>query len=63
MNMEKLKQWANAYPLEVFPEPDFKRVNEILVANGMTLDAVSASVIRHTLARVLDILNNQLRGE
>ena len=44
---EKLTAWASAYPLEVFPEPDLKKVHALLQAEGMTLDAVSASNMRH----------------
>ena len=54
--LEELRKWADAYPLEVFPEPDLKRAAEVLGAADMTLDAISAYVIRKTLARVKEIV-------
>jgi hypothetical protein len=49
---QEILDWCAAYPLSVFPEPDMAKAHEALQAAGMTLDAVSASVIRHTLRRV-----------
>lgn len=54
--MRELDTWAKAYPLDIFPEPDFKRANEILHAHGMTVDAISASAMRHLLVRVQEIV-------
>ena len=51
-------QWANAYPLDVFPEPskeDFHRAHELLKTIGFTLDRFSASMARHTLVGVARI--------
>lgn len=53
--LERVQQWADAYPLEVFPEPDFKRAHEVLTAAGMTLDAISASNMRHSMKGVREI--------
>ncbi len=47
--LDEIRQWASAYPVAVFPEPDFKRANELLQAGGMSIDAVSASNMRHVL--------------
>ena len=47
--LDKILQWAQAYPLDVFPEPDFKRVHEVLKAAGLSLDQVSASNMRHVV--------------
>ncbi len=49
---EKLLQWAKAYPLSVFPEPDMARASELLQAGGMSLDAISASNMRHVIEQV-----------
>jgi hypothetical protein len=43
---QRIVQWADAYPLAVFPEPDFKAVQQALSAAGLSLDAVSASNMR-----------------
>ena len=41
--LEQIVEWSKAYPIDVFPEPDFEKVAKVLKDNGMTLDAVSAS--------------------
>ena len=45
-------QWSQAYPLDVFPEPDLKKAHELLMAGGMSLDAISAHIMRKTLANI-----------
>jgi hypothetical protein len=57
----KIQQWANAYPLEVFPEPDFKKTAQVLKENGMTIDAISASNMRHVLSGIKDIVADAIR--
>ena len=47
--LNKIVQWAKAYPLDVFPEPDFAKVREALQAAGLSLDQVSASNMRHVI--------------
>lgn len=54
--LEKIETWARAYPLDVFPEPDFTKAHEALKANGMTLDAISASAIRHVIDGIKHIV-------
>jgi hypothetical protein len=51
----QIAQWSRAYPLSVFPEPDLARARELLEAGGITLDAVSASAIRHAVKGAGDI--------
>ena len=46
---ERIKQWCEAYPLDIFPEPDLKLAHKTLKSVGLTLDAVSASAMRHVL--------------
>lgn len=53
--LEELKQWADAYPTKVFPEPDLARASAILSRGGMSLDVISASNMRHVLTRVAQI--------
>ena len=45
-------QWSEAYPLEIFPPPDYPRARAVLEANGMTLDAISADCMRHVVEGV-----------
>ena len=51
-DLQKIVAWSEAYPLSVFPEPDFKKAAELLQAGGMTLDAISASNMRHVVEGV-----------
>lgn len=54
--LHKIRQWCAAYPLDVFPEPDFKKAHEVLQANGMTLDAISASNMRHVVTGIQKLI-------
>lgn len=56
----QIAQWAKAYPLKVFPEPDFKKAAELLTAGGITLDAISASNMRHVVEGVGRIAQSAL---
>lgn len=50
--LERIAQWAAAYPTDIFPKMDdgyAKRAHEVLTANGMTIDRISADAIRHAL--------------
>ena len=53
--LNRLRQWGKAYPLNTFPEPDLNRARRLLENGGITLDAVSASTMRHVVTRVLEI--------
>jgi hypothetical protein len=55
----EIEKWLQAYPLTQFPEPDFAKAAELLTAGGLTLDAISASNMRHVLHRVLKFMNDQ----
>ena len=53
--LHRIASWATAYPLAVFPEPDeeyYRRAHEVLTANGMTLDRLSAAAMRHVVEGV-----------
>lgn len=54
--LEKIASWAKAYPLSVFPEPDFAKAHEVLTTAGMTLDAISASNMRYVITQVQKIV-------
>jgi hypothetical protein len=58
--LHQIKTWAQAYPLAVFPEPDFAKAHEVLQAAGMTVDAISASNMRHIITRVQAIVDAAL---
>ncbi len=59
--LEVIVSWSKAYPIEVFPEPDLKRVAEILKVHGITLDAVSASAMRHVIESAGKIAKQALK--
>lgn len=58
----KIDNWAKAYPLKVFPEPDFKQVAKVLKDAGISLGAVSASNMRHVIKGVKNIVEQALKG-
>jgi len=58
--LQKIENWANAYPLEIFPEPDFKLVRKTLRDAGLGLDGVSASNMRHVLNGIKKIVESGL---
>jgi hypothetical protein len=61
--LEKVLTWSKAYPLDVFPEPDMKFARQLLEAGGLTIDAVSASNMRHVLTRIKAIISAALNKE
>lgn len=60
--LQRIASWSDAYPLSVFPEPDFKKVQEWLGYGGITLDSVSASNMRHVVEGVGKIAKDALKG-
>lgn len=56
----KIEQWSRAYPLAIFPEPDMAKARALLAAGGMSLDAVSASAMRHVVDGVGEIARRAL---
>ena len=50
--------WAKAYPLEVFPEPDFNEVKRLL--GSTLLSQVSASNMRHVLIGIHGLVSKAL---
>lgn len=50
--LHRIKSWSEAYPLEVFPEPDLVKARQLLEAGGLTLDAISAHCMRHVVEGV-----------
>ncbi|PCJ24133.1 MAG: hypothetical protein COA96_10330 [SAR86 cluster bacterium] len=61
--LQRIEQWASAYPTSVFPEVDSKWLHEAhqtLVASGKNIDRISANVARHSLKGVGDIARGAL---
>jgi len=56
----RISQWSDAYPLEIFPEPDLKKARALLEAGGITLDSISAHCMRHAVEGVGKIAKEAL---
>ena len=56
----RIAKWSEAYPLEIFPEPDLHKAHALLQAGGMTLDAISANAMRHVVTGVGKIAKEAL---
>lgn len=54
--LHQIEVWTNAYPLDIFPEPDFKKAAKVLKQNGISLDNISASNMRHVVDSIRDIV-------
>jgi hypothetical protein len=50
--LQKIYDWSCAYPLDIFPEPDFEKAHRLLKSGGMTLDSISASNMRYVVEGV-----------
>ena len=61
--LQKLSQWARAYPLSVFPEPDWTKAAKVLRDAGMTLDAISAANMRHVITQAQKIIDSALDAQ
>ncbi len=64
--LQRIVQWADAYPTKIFHEPtaeEAQRAHKLLTANGMTLDAFSASMGRHCLKGIGDIARSALGAD
>ena len=53
--LDRIKGWCEAYPLEMFPEPDLKNVQRML--GDDLLSQVSAHNMRHVLKGITRIIN------
>lgn len=58
--LQRIVQWSEAYPLDIFPEPDWKKARALLEAGGITLDSVSAHCMRHVVEGVGKIAREAL---
>lgn len=64
--LRDIETWARAYPVSVFHEPsreEHQRAAALLRENGMTLDAFSASAMRHVLDGIINIVKDGLRDD
>lgn len=61
--LRNIVQWSEAYPVDIFPEPDWVKVRALLEAGGVTLDSVSASCMRRVVKGVGEIAQKALDVE
>jgi hypothetical protein len=57
--LRRIREWCDAYPLEVFPEPNLRRARMVLEDHGITLDSISAQAMRHVLNGVRKIIDGE----
>ena len=38
--LQSIVQWSEVYPLDIFPEPDWKAARKLLEAGGISLDSI-----------------------
>jgi len=55
--MYRIRTWIDAYPVKIFSEPDFEKAHKVLTENGMTLDSIAASNMRHVLDGIKKIID------
>jgi hypothetical protein len=58
--LQSIVSWSEAYPLDIFPKPDWAKARDLLEAGGITLDAVSAHCMRHVIEGVGNIAREAL---
>lgn len=61
--LQRIVQWSEAYPIDIFPEPDLKKARELLASGGITLDAISAHCMRHIVEGVGKIARDALNAD
>jgi hypothetical protein len=63
--LEKLQNWADSYPLDVFPEvlrQDWLRANEVLAQAGLSMSRMNASNMRHVINGVRETVAEGLKA-
>ena len=59
---QRILSWCQAYPIDIFPEPtleQFQLARKVLSENGMTLDEISASNMRHVVSGIQRLIDEQ----
>ena len=59
----KIDRWCKAYPITIFPEPDFKKANKVLKENNISLSAISASNMRHVVNGISGLIQKALEDK
>ena len=53
--LNEIRSWANAYPLTVFSEPDFKKADKVLAAAGISMTAMHGTWARYLVEGIGEI--------
>lgn len=61
--LQRISDWAQAYPLSMFPEPDFALAAKVLEGAGISLGNIGASNMRHVITQVQAIATAALAGK
>lgn len=61
--LQKIVDWADAYPRSAFPEPDWDKARAALATVDITLDAVYADAMRKALKGARKIASDGLNGQ
>ena len=61
-DLHRIDMWADAYPVDIFPEPDLDGVKQVLIANDMLreMDRMHSSWARYLLSSVKEITSAAL---
>jgi hypothetical protein len=54
--LDSVKQWCRAYPLALFPEPDWGKVDEVCTNAGISLTAIAGANMRHVVDGIQRII-------
>ena len=54
--LQKIQQWCDAYPIDIFTEPDWEKVSRKLGPKLLT--QISASNMRHVINGVSELIND-----
>ena len=60
--LRRIVEWADAYPRDIFPEPDWRKARNALEGFGLTLGAISAANMRHVIKGVGQIARAALKA-
>lgn len=53
--LHSITEWVDAYPTDIFPEPDWNKARDVLKVADISLDAITAGVQRRMLFRIKEI--------
>ena len=58
--LRQIYNWTQAYPIQLFSEPDMEKANELLRSGGIWMDQVAGHILRHTLDDIAEIAKSVL---